>query len=340
MISVIKKLSEIDGVSGDESRVCDFIISQIKNSGAEYRVDNLGNLIVFKKGKFAPKNKVMLASHMDEVGFIINYIEDSGLLRFTAVGGVDPRVVLGRRVRIGDNAVLGVVGFSPIHLLKDDGKSKAVPIDELYIDIGAKDKAQAEEYVSLGDMATFESEFVKFGDGFIKGKALDDRAGCAIMIDMINSELLYDTYFTFNVQEEVGLRGATASAYSVSPDYAIVIETTTACDISGVAKDKEVCNLKNGPVISFMDRSTIYDRGLYKLAFDIAKAENIKIQPKRMVAGGNEAGIIHKTAGGVKTLAVSMPCRYLHSASCVLNERDIEETSKLIFKLTEKMAEL
>lgn len=340
MISLIKKLSEINGVSGDETRVCDFIISQIKDSGAEYKIDNLGNLIVLKKGKFAPKNKVMLASHMDEVGFIINYIEDSGLLRFTAVGGVDPRVVLGRRVRIGDNSVLGVVGFTPIHLLKDDAKSKAVPIDELYIDIGAKDKAQAEEYVSLGDMATFESEFVKFGDGFIKGKALDDRAGCAIMIDMINSELLYDTYFTFNVQEEVGLRGATASAYSVSPDYAIVIETTTACDISGVAKDKEVCNLKAGPVISFMDRSTIYDRGLYKMAFDIAKENNIKIQPKRMVAGGNEAGIIHKSAGGVKTLAVSMPCRYLHSASCVLNEQDIKETSKLIFKLAEKMAEL
>lgn len=340
MINLIKKLSLINGVSGDEKNVRNFIISQINNSGAEIKTDSLGNLIVFKKGKSTPKNKIMLAAHMDEVGFIITYIEDSGVLRFAPVGGVDPRVVLGRRLRIGDKHLLGVVGLAPMHMLKSDARERVVPFDELYIDIGAKDKKDAEKHISFGDVATFESDFVKFGDKFIKGKALDDRAGCAIMINMINSDLQYDTYFTFNVQEEVGLRGATASAYSVNPDFAIVLETTTAADFSGVPKEKEVCNLKNGPVISFMDRSTLYDRELYKLAFETAEKNKIKIQAKRMVAGGNEAGIIHKTRAGVRTLAVSMPCRYLHSASCVLNEEDINETLKLVCRLSDTFANL
>ncbi|SDN11614.1 M42 family metallopeptidase [Acetanaerobacterium elongatum] len=339
MLETIKLLCEINAPSGAEEPIRKAIIKQISGF-AEYSTDALGNLIVFKKGKQEAKNKVMLAAHMDEVGFIVRYVEDSGLLRFACVGGIDTRVIVGKRLLVGEKAVTGVIGTKPIHLTKGDERETMPDIDSLYIDIGAKDKEDALKYISPGDYAVFESGFVNFGNNLIKAKALDDRAGCAVLIEMIRSELTYDTWFTFNVQEEVGCRGAMVSAFTVAPDYAIVLEATTAADIAGVEAGKQVCELGKGPVVSFMDRGTVYDRELYHMAFELAEKAGIHCQPKQMVAGSNEASAIHKVRGGIKTLAISMPCRYIHSPSCVLKTEDISDTFILAKAAAEHLAQL
>ena len=338
MKELLKELCLADGVSGDESVVRELIISKINNL-CEYRVDNLGNLICFKKGRKTPERKLMICAHTDEVGFIITYIRPDGTLCFGNVGGIDPSVVIGRQVRVGKKRISGVVGSTAVHNLSKEQREKAPKTDSLYIDIGAADKAEAEKYVSPGDCAYFDSEFVEMG-GCIKSKALDDRAGCTIMTELLHEDLEYDTYFVFNVQEEVGLRGAAASAYSLAPDYAIVLESTTAADIDGAFGAKRVCEVGKGPVVSFMDRHTIYDKELYRLAFDIAKEQGIPCQTKTMIAGGNDAGVIHTSAGGVRTMAVSLPCRYLHSASSVINYSDLENTYKLVKSLIGRIHEI
>ncbi len=337
MLEMIKELCTLPGISGREDAVRDYIIDKIKGY-AEYSIDPLGNLLVFKKGKNAANKKVMLDAHMDEVGLIITAITSEGYLRFTKVGGIDTRVMIGRTVKVGDKAVDGVIGIKPGHLVEEGAEADIPKPDELYIDIGAKDKEEAAEYVRLGDSAWFAGDFAEFGEGFVKSKALDDRVGCAILIEMIRSELEYDAWFSFSVQEEIGTRGAQTAAFTIDPDYAIVVETTTAADISGVSGEKRVCICGKGGTVSFMDRSTLYSRELFDRAFEIAGKEGIAIQPKTMVAGGNDAGAIHKSRGGVKVLTVSVPCRYLHSPCGVIKYSDAEESLKLVKALAEDFA--
>ena len=339
MKELLKELCLADGVSGDESAVRELIISRIKDV-CEYSVDNLGSIICFKKGKKAPAKKLMICAHMDEVGFIVTYIRPDGTLSFGNVGGIDPSVVIGRQVKVGKEHISGVVGSTAVHNLSKEQREKAPKTDSLYIDIGAADRAEAEKYVSLGDCAYFDSEFTELGGSRLKSKALDDRAGCAIMIKLLHEELEYDTYFVFNVQEEIGLRGATASAYSVAPDYAIVLETTTAADIDGASGAKKVCEVGKGPVVSFMDRHTMYDKELYRLAFDIADEQGFPCQTKTMIAGGNDAGAVHISGRGVRTMAVSLPCRYLHSPSCVIDTADLENSYKLVKTLIGRIHEI
>lgn len=324
---MLKDLCLLNGTSGREEAVRNYIIEKIKDK-CEYSVDALGSVIAFKKGKKAPDKKVFVAAHTDEVGFIITDITDDGYLRFAPVGGIDAAVVLGRRVDI--NGIKGVVGAKAVHLLSDDEKKNEPAFDKLAIDIGAADKAEAEKSVSLGDCAYFASDYCEFGDGFIKSKALDDRIGCMLMIELINSDLEYDTYFCFNVQEEVGLRGSGCSAYAVKPDVAVILESTTAADIDGVTGGDKCCVLGKGPVVSFMDGRTIYDKQIFDLAFEVAKENNIKIQTKTKIAGGNDAGAIQKSGAGCRVAAVSLPCRYIHSGSSVVKIGDIEETRRFL----------
>lgn len=335
---LVKELSAINGTSGDEKKVREKIISLLP-SDVEYTTDNLGNLIVRKKGEKTPPKKLMLAAHMDEVGFIVTHIDEDGSLCFAPVGGVLPAVVFGRQL-VFQNGAYGAVAGKPLHLLSGDESENQPKISDLRIDIGAEDREQAEKIVSVGDYAYFTGEQFDFGSGMMCGKALDDRAGCAIMLDLLNKPLPYDITCVFTVQEEIGTRGAAAAAYSVNPDLAIVLEATTACDISGVDGEKKVCSLGKGAVVSYMDRTTMYDRELYSLAFDTAKKLDIKCQTKTVVAGGNDSGSIHKAAGGVRTVAISVPCRYLHSPCCVIKETDLYETARLteaIIKAIEEM---
>lgn len=327
MLETIKELSLLNGTSGHEDAIREYVISKIHGK-CEYRKDALGNLIVFKKGRNIPANKVMLDAHMDEVGIIITYINGDGTLKFSAVGGIDTKVILGRQF-IFDNGTVGVAGVKPVHLLKGDAKTAIPDADSLYLDIGASSAEEAKSRVKVGDTAVFLSDFTPFGDFKIKGKALDDRVGCAILIDMINSDLEYDCYFSFSVQEEIGCRGAGCSAYAIDPDYAIVLETTTAADITDVPEHQKVCILGEGATVSFMDRRTLYSKELFNMAFNAAERNNVKIQPKTVIAGGNNAGTVHSTRQGIKTLTINVPCRYLHSPSCVCDIRDIESTRAL-----------
>ena len=333
----IKELCSIPGISGRESKVREYIINEIKDY-AEYKVDALGNLIVTKKGKEKAKNVVMIDAHMDEVGLIVTGVNSNGFLTFAKVGGVDNKVIIGRNVLVGENKIPGVLGIKPIHLIEKDEEQNVPKDDDMYIDIGAKDKEDALKYVSLGDEVTFESEFVEFGDGFIKAKAIDDRAGCAILIELIKSELPYDCVFTFTVQEEIGTRGAATAAFQVNPDYAIVVETTTAADISSVKGEARVCVLGEGPAVSFMDNGTIYNPDIYKRTLEIGKENNIKCQPKTRVAGGNNARTIHTSRGGVVTQVISVPTRYLHSPCCVCKKEDIISSIELIKALAADLA--
>ena len=332
----VKPLCELNGVSGDEGALRKYILSNIGDN--PYKIDNLGNIIVDKKGRKTPKNKIMISAHMDEVGFIVTGITDDGYIKFAPVGGVDARVIFSKRVRIGEK--VGVVCVVPIHLTDKDKKRDIPKIKDMYIDIGASDKKQAQQFVSPGDSVYFENDFVCYGEGFVRAKALDDRFGCAVMLEMINGEIEYDTTFTFVVQEEVGLVGATAAAYTVSPDIAIVLESTTANDVADVEGLDKVCSLSEGAVISFMDSRTVYDKLLYDTAVKTAQENNIPWQTKTRIAGGNDAGAIQVAGSGCKVIAVSLPSRYLHSAGCVGHIDDMESIEKLIPKLIEAFAEL
>lgn len=338
MLETLKTLCELNGTSGREETVRSHIIEHIKDH-CEYSVDPLGNVLAFKKGRKRPKNKVMLTAHMDEVGFIITYITDDGYLKFDCVGGIDEKVIVGRNVTVGEKQIPGVIGIKAVHLCESDEREKVPKVRELYIDIGADSKQEAEEYVEIGDAAYFMSDFMTIGENKVKAKAIDDRFGCCVMLKMLESELEYDTHFAFLVQEEVGLRGAGAAAYTVNPDYAIVIEATTAADVAGVSGADRVCCQGEGAVVSFMDRSTIYNRALYQKAFRLAEANGIKIQTKTVVAGGNDAGAIHKSNAGIKTLTVSLPCRYIHSATSVADIRDMKSCFDLIRLLSEDFAD-
>lgn len=335
---MLKELCLINGTSGDEGKVRDYIITQIKDY-CEYSVDNLGSIIAYKKGKKAPKQKISINAHMDEVGFIVTGITDDGYLRFTSVGGIDSRVCLDRIVTVGKKAVKGVIGDKAFHLLSSDEKDRCPSFDDLLIDIGATSKDEAEQYVSLGDFAYFDCDYVELGNGYIKAKALDDRIGCMLMIELIKSELEYDTVFCFNVQEEVGLRGSKCTSYAVDADIAIVLESTTAADLDGLSGANRVCVLGDGPVISFMDNRTIYDRELFELGFTVAKENNIPAQTKTAVAGGNDAGAIQTSGDGARVMAISLPTRYIHSGASVVKASDIDETRRLLKALLPKLTD-
>ena len=335
LIERVEALSLANGTSGAERGVRELIVSMLPG-GTDYTVDALGNLIVNARGRSRAAKKVMLAAHMDEVGFIATSVCDDGLVKFACVGGISPAVLCGKRV-IFENGVPGSIGAVPVHLIEGDKRREFPSADDLYIDIGASDEAEALALVKPGDTAVFESEFRALGEHKIKGKALDDRAGCAVMLELLNSENEYDFTCAFTVQEEVGCRGVGAAVERVRPDAAIVLEATTAADLAEVDEAKKVCVLGKGPAISFMDRSTVYETELYRSALALAEEKGIPAQPKTMVAGGNDSGVIHRSLNGVHTLAVSMPCRYLHSPSCVLDTRDFEAAFRFVKTMTAEL---
>lgn len=336
MSDYLKDLCLLNAVSGNEESVRNFIIDKIKEF-CEYSVDNLDNVIALRKGRKTPDKKLMVAAHTDEVGLIITSIRSDGTLTFDAVGGIDSAVIIGKKVKIGKAELNGVVGSKAVHKLSAKQRDEAPEISDLYIDFGAADKQDAEKNVNVGDYAYFDSDYIEFGNRRIKAKAIDDRAGCAIMLSLIEEEPEYDTWFVFNVQEEIGLRGSTVSAYTVQPDIAIVLEATTAADIEGTSGAERVCEVGKGPVVSFMDRSTMYDKELYKTAFSLADELGISCQTKSMIAGGNDSGAIHISGKGVRTIAVSLPCRYLHSPSCVISAQDYDDTYTLVKAMMKKV---
>lgn len=326
---LLKELCEIDGVSGNEGAVRKYILGKIEPYADEIQTDSMGNIIAKKCG-VSSEHKVMLSAHMDEVGFIISGITDKGFLEFKTVGGIDTRVIISKKVRIGKDKIGGVIGMKAIHLQTPDERMSVPKVSSLFIDIGAHDKAEAESKIELGDYAAFDTDFAEIGTGKYKAKAIDDRAGCAVLAELIKEKPMFDTYFCFTTQEEVGLRGARIAANRIMPDIALVVEATTCSDVGGVRREDYVTSLGEGAAISFADRTTIVKRDFALWLHDLAKREEIKVQNKSAVAGGNDAGAIHLCGGGIKTASVSVPCRYLHSPAGIADASDIESTFKLV----------
>ena len=338
MIATLKTLCALSGVSSFEDRVRDYIAEQAKPCADSMRVDAMGNLIVFKKGAKATGKKLMLCAHMDEVGLIIRHITDDGYLKFSNVGGIDRRVLIGKRVFVGWDRVPGVIGLKAIHFTTAEERGKVPKLEEFYIDIGAKDREEAEALVALGDFAVFDNECLEFGNGMFKAKAIDDRVGCAVMLKLLRQDLPMDCTFVFTVQEEVGTRGAFGAAFSVTPEIALVLEGTTAADLPGVKGQKRVCGPGQGPVISMMDNGAVYDRKLFRLLCDIADEKGIPWQVKHYIAGGTDGKAVQRTKAGVRVAGISAAVRYLHAPTSVASVKDFEQILALASAFVDEIA--
>ena len=339
MLNTLKELCLLNGVSGDEDEVRRYMVERIKSHASYFHADTIGNLIAFKKGKKSTGNRLMLCAHMDEVGVIVTRITEEGFLKFDFVGGVDRRVAIGKPVVIGHKKIPGVIGLKAVHLVSREERKKAPKTEALYIDIGAKDKESAEQLVELGDYGAFVCQPEEFGDGLFKARAIDDRVGCAVMLKLLEEDLPLDVTFAFTAQEEVGTRGAFGAAFSVTPEIALVLETTTAAGLPGVEDHRRVCAPGKGPVISYMDGSTIYDRELFETLRRLSEENGIPWQTKEYIAGGNDARTIQRTKAGVRVAALSAATRYLHAPASVGSVADFENMLKLTRLFLKEMAQ-
>ncbi len=352
-LSLLEQLSCTFGPSGCEDAVAEQIRSVIAPYCDEFLPDSMGGVIARIRGTgeesgegIAPR-RLMLSCHMDEVGFMVRSITEEGLLKISSMCGSDTRVLAGRRVLVGDETrqVRGVFGVKPLHLIKSDDRGRAVDMDDMYVDIGASSREEAEKSVHTGDFGTFESDYVVFGQEgrYIKGKALDDRLGCAVLCSVMRQVYQADTrpgcdlYFAFTCREELGISGARTAAHKIDPDYAIVLEATAAGDIAGTSPYKQVAHLGRGGAVSLMDRSTIYDRPFTDWILETAREREIPCQIKQYVSGGNDAGHIHKSRAGIRCAAISAPARYIHTASNVVAKSDIAAIEQLVLAVIDRL---
>lgn len=325
----LSELSTLRGVSGNEAAVRTYISEQIRPYVDEMWVDPLGNLFA-RKGTQLQGPHVMLAAHMDEVGLLITHIDDDGLLRFANVGGIDARVLPSIFVQVGPDAIPGVVGAKPIHAKKPDERNKPVDRDDLFIDIGARDKSEAEKLVKPGHYATFWTEYEEIGERRAKGKAFDDRVGCHILIELLKGDVQVPLTAAFTVQEEIGLRGAQVAGQAIQPDMAVVLEGTTCADIPLSYPHGESTRLGHGPAITVADRSTVVHPAMLQALIDAGERAGVPYQMKRTTFGGTDAGSMHRAGRGIPTGIVSVPCRYIHTPAAMLSLDDVENTKRLM----------
>ncbi len=327
---MLQRLLAARGPSGSEGEVRLLVKEAAKPLADEITVDALGSVLAKKNGTDASAPHVLLCAHMDEVGFQIQAVTEDGLLRYAMLGGIDPVVLASKRVVVGKNSVPGVIGSKAVHLQERGEYEKPYRHKDLYIDIGAKDKKDALTKVSVGDFATFDGDIVEFGDGLIKSRALDDRVGCYALLRLMEKTYPCAVTYAFTVQEEAGLRGATAVGNRVLPDLAIALEGTTAGDVGDAESYEEVCRVGSGPAISFMDLSSVSHRPLVRALCDAGSKAGIPWQVKRYVSGGNDAGAIQRAGEGTRTAVVSVPCRYIHSPASVCSKADIDNMIALL----------
>lgn len=333
----LKELTQLRGVPGYEAPVREYILEKIKDKCDEIYRDNIGNLIAVNRCGKENAKKVMVCAHMDEVALFVTKITDEGFLKFDTLGGIDTSVLVSKKVLVGNDVIHGVIGAKAIHLQKKGERGRGMEIEDLYIDIGAKDKKEAEKKVSLGDYATFDSDYFEFGNGFIKAKALDDRLGCAALIELADCRYDFDFYLVFTAQEETGLRGATVAAKRVNPDFAIVLETTACNDTFGYEEKDYSTICGGGVVLLFADMRTYYSKEILKDVERVAKKYDIPYQFKKTVSGGNDAGAIHLSCGGIKTITMSVATKYIHSPSSVISKADFEAQKMLVQKYLQEV---
>ena len=322
----LKQLTDISGVSGHEQAIRRALLAELKDSGIPASLDRMGNVVAVKEGTGpAPRKRVLAAAHMDEVGFIVTSVTDEGLLRFRPCGGIDPRVVISKRVRVGDAGLPGVIGAMTIHLQSREDRENVLGYPDIYIDIGAKDRAEAEEKAPAGTYVTFDTPYVLFGDGFVSAKALDDRVGCLSLLRLLKEDYPCDLIGVFTSEEEVGCRGAQGAAFANPADAGIVLEGTTCNDLGDVPDPLKVCRCGEGVAVSFMDNASIGDVGLFRRTIALAEEKKLHYHVKGSVSGGNDSRALQRARGGIPTIVLSVPCRSIHSPSSVAKLSDVDD---------------
>lgn len=336
---LLEQLASACGVSGAEEEVRRIIMEDLQQEGIVGTVDALGNLLIDGFSVKAEDNheaeqselpRVLLAAHMDEVGLMITSVEDDGFIRFKTVGGIDERVLLSKTVLVGKQKIPGVIGSKAVHLQKPEERKKNVEVDQLYIDIGCSGKEEAQKKVKPGDYAAFNSPLQEAGEKIYKGKAMDDRVGCAILADLLKNREMPPFLSAFTVQEEAGLRGAQVAGYTMKPDFALILETTSASDVPGSEEHEQVSTLGGGPVLSIMDATVVVDSKMLEVLTGLARENGIPFQFRSFTGGGTDAGAISLSRRGVRSAVVSVPARYIHSPCSVVNKEDIYHTQKLV----------
>ncbi len=343
LLADLEDLSRAVGVSGAEDEVRRRIVDKLRGfvPADQIETDTMGNVIVTRPPRAGGDDGtvVMLAAHMDEVGLMISFIESDGTLRFKKVGGIDDRLLPGKAVRIGPKGVPGVIGVKPIHLQGEDERGRVEEASQLFIDIGADSREQAERVVRVGDRAVFEAQWCTMGADGVCGKALDDRVGCTALLELLRGDYPVTVVGVFTVQEEVGLRGARVAAYRVAPSLAIVLEGTVCADLPGREPHEEATRLGDGAVLSVMDRSSIAHPELVRVLSGLAGRHGIPYQWRRTAMGGNDAGEIHTARGGVPSASVSVPCRYIHGPVALARLRDLEAVVRLVETFLQELPE-
>jgi len=331
-LALLKTICEVPGVSGFERRIRDLVLREVKDLADEVQVDNMGNVIAIRRGK--ARKRVMVAAHMDEIGFVVNHIDDKGFLRFLPLGGFDPKTLTAQRVIVhGRKDVPGVLGCKPIHIMKPEERKNVIPISDYYVDVGM-DKATVEQIVSLGDPISRERELIEIGD-CITSKSLDNRISVFILIETLrrlkDQELPYDLYATFTVQEEVGLRGAMGSVGHIDPDFGFGLDVTIAFDVPGASAHEAVTCLGEGTAIKILDGSVISDYRMVNYLKELAAAEDIKTQLELLPAGGTDTGAIQRYGKkGAIAGAISIPLRNMHQSTEMAHQEDVAATIDLL----------
>jgi len=335
-IELLTKICELPGAPGYEQKIRAFVIEQIQSLVDEFRVDNLGNVIALKKGLTGAK-KVMAAAHMDEIGFIVTYINEQGFIFFHPLGGFDPKTLTAQRVIVhGSKDIIGVMGSKPVHVMSPEEKVKPAKIEDFFIDTGMT-KEEVEKYISIGNPITRERSLIEMGNN-INCKSLDNRISVFILIEALKQiqNLPYDFYAVFTVQEEVGLRGATTAAHQINPDFGIAIDTTIAYDVPGARPQEKITELGKGTAIKIMDSSAIADYRMVNYLKQTATNHSIQWQPEILTAGGTDTAPLQKSGKmGAIAGAISIPTRHIHQVIEMVNKDDVKHSINLLSRAIE-----
>lgn len=332
-VSLLKKICEEAGAPGYEQRIRNLILNEVKAYVDELETDNLGNVYAIKRGVNNPENKkVMIAAHMDEIGFMVTHIDEQGFLRFHTLGGFDPKTLTAQRVIVhGKKDLIGVMGTKPLHVMNQEERTKLPKSTDFFIDLGMK-KEEVEKYVSVGDPVTRERHLIEMGD-CVNSKSIDNRVAVFILIEALKQvkDVPYDVYGVFTVQEEVGIRGASVAAHRINPDFGIALDTTIAYDVPGAQPHEKITCLGGGTAIKVMDGSAICDYRMVEYLKDVANKANIKWQPEILTNGGTDtAGVQRMGKHGAIAGAISIPTRHLHQVIEMAHKEDIEASISLL----------
>lgn len=322
---LLKRISETPGVPGFEKPIRNLVIQEVSPYVDEVKVDNMGNVTAFKKG--SGDKKVMLAAHMDEIGFIVNHIDESGFVRFIPLGGFDPKTLTSQRVVIhGKNDLTGVMGTKPVHMMSEEEKKRNVKMEDFFIDLGLP-KEEVEKHIQVGDPITREREMIQMGN-CVNGKSLDNRISVYVLIETLKQlsgqQVPYDVYGVFTVQEEVGIRGAQVATQEIQPDFGIAIDTTIAFDVPGSQPHQQVTKLGGGVAVKLLDATAIADYRMVAYMKEVASRNQITWQPEAMAKGGTDTGMVQRmTRSGSIAGAVSIPTRHIHQVIETVHNDDI-----------------